>query len=146
MSDEHVSQEELTKERSPSELWDWLIQKVKQICSSYEGMKDFRLQKGLIKQLVEEVGPLAIFGMHKYRDNNQIRLKPVIGNQSYDAVVTDLENNPASHTYIEITQSHEGENDYWRRCALFKKGYVSSYAPVIKTYTKKTKVQVSIPF
>jgi hypothetical protein len=145
MSDERVSQEELTKERTPSELWNWLIQKVKQICSSDEGMKDFRLQKGLVKQFVEEIGPLAIFGMHKYGDNNQIRLKPVIGNQPYDAVVTDLRNNPPSQTYIEITQSHEGENDYWRRCELLKKGYVFSHAPVIKTDTKKTKMQVSIP-
>lgn len=145
MSNEHVSQKELTKKRTPSELWNWLISKVKQICSTDEGMQDFRLQKGLLKQLVEEIGPLAIFGMHKYADNNQILLQPVIGNQPYDAVVTDLRTKPASQTYIEITQSHEGENDYWRRCELLKKGYVFSYAPVIKTGTKKTKMQVSIP-
>ena len=83
--------------------------------------------------------------MHKYADNNQILLQPVIGNQPYDAVVTDLRTKPASQTYIEITQSHEGENDYWRRCELLKKGYVFSYAAVIKASTKKTKMPVSIP-
>lgn len=145
MSNERVSPEEITKQRTPSELWNWLIKKVKQICSTQEGIQDFRLQKGLIKQLVEEIGPLAIFGMHKYADNDQILLQPVIGNQPYDAVVTDLRTKPASQTYIEITQSHEGENDYWRRCELLKKGYVFSYAPVIKTGAKKTKMQVSIP-
>lgn len=145
MSKERISQEELTKKRTPSELWNWLIQKVKQICSTDEGIQDFRLQKGLVKQLVEEIGPLAIFGMHKYGDSNQILLQPAIGDQSFDAVVTDLRTDPASQTYIEITQSHEGENDYWRRCELLKKGCVFSYAPIIKTRTKKTKMQVSIP-
>jgi hypothetical protein len=144
MLNEVISKKELTENRTPSELWNWLIQKVKQICSTGEGRQDFRLQKGLIKQLVEEVGPLAIFGMRKYPDNNQILLQPVIGNQPYDAVVTDLRTKPASQTYIEITQSHEGDNDYWRRCELLKKGYVSSHAPVIKTGTKKNLV-VSIP-
>ena len=145
MSNEGISKEELIKKRTPSELWNWLIEKVAQLGSTNEGMKDLRLQKGLVKQLMEEIGPLAIFGMHKYADNNQILLQPVIGNQAYDAVVTDLRTNPASQTYIEITQSHEGENDYWRRCELLKKGYVFSHAPVIKTDTKKTKMQVSIP-
>jgi len=145
MSNEGISKEELIKKRTPSELWNWLIEKVAQLGSTNEGMKDLRLQKGLVKQLMEEIGPLAIFGMHKYADNNQILLQPVIGNQPYDAVVTDLRTKPASQTYIEITQSHEGENNYWRRCELLKKGYVPSYAPVIKTDTKKTKMQVSIP-
>jgi len=144
MASERVSQEELTKRRTPSELRNWLIQKVDQICSTDEGMQDFRLQKGLVKQLVEEIRPLAIFEMHKYADNNQILLQPVIG-KPYDAVVTDLRTNPDSLAYIEITQSHEGENDYWRRCELLKKGYVFSYAPVIKTSLKKPKMQVSIP-
>ncbi len=144
MSNEPISKEELTKERTPSELWDWLIQKVKQICSTDEGRKDFRLQKGLLKQLVEEIAPLAIFGKHKFGDTDQVLLQPVIGNQNYDALVTDLRTKPASDTYIEITQAHEGEDDYWRRCELLEKGIVFSNAPVIKTGKGKNRT-VSIP-
>lgn len=145
MSKEHISHEEITRQRTPSELWNWLIQKVEQICSTQQGIKDFRLQKGrLLKRLVEEIGPLAIFGMHKYSDNNQILLQPVIGSQPYDAVVTDLRTEPASETYIEITQSHEGENNYWRRCELLEKGYVPSYAPVTKKRVKNGKIRASI--
>jgi len=139
MSNERVSQEELTKKRTPSELWNWLLQKVDQICSTDEGIEDFRLQKGLVKQLVEEVVPLAIFGKHKFGDTDQILMEPVIGNQSYDAVVTDLRTKPASQSYIEITQSHEGENNYWRRRQLLTNGYVFPYAPVIKKGTKKNR-------
>jgi hypothetical protein len=144
MIEERCSKAEIEKERNPSELYDWLNQKVKQICSTKEGLKDFRLQKGLLKQLVEEVAPLAIFGKQKFDDTDQVLLQPVIGNQNYDAVVTDLRTVPASKGYIEITQSHEGEDDYLRRCELLKEGYVFSKAPVIKTGKGKSRT-VSIP-
>ena len=141
---EDISIEELTRKRTPSELWDWLTQKVNEICSTDKGVQDFRLQKEHLKQLVEEIGPLAIFGNHKFGDTNQVLLQPVIGNQPYDAVVTDLRTKPASQSYIEITQSHEGENNYWRRRELLEKGFVPSYAPVIKKGAKKNRT-VLIP-
>jgi len=145
MSNEVISQEELTKERTPSELWDWLLQKVKQICSTDEGIKDFRLQKGLWKQFVEEIAPLAIFGKHKFGDTDQVLFQPVIGNQNYDAIVIDLRTKPASQTFLEITQSHEGVSDYWRRRELLEKGFVFSYAPVIKEGSKKNRMFSILP-
>ncbi len=143
MLNEGISKEELTKKRTPSELWDWLTQKVNEICSTDEGLQDFRLQKGLVKKLVEEIAPLAIFGKHKFGDTDQVLLasSKII---DYDALVTDLRTKPPSQSYLEITQSHEGENNYWRRRELLEKGCVFSYAPVIKTGTKKDQV-VSIP-
>jgi hypothetical protein len=144
MLNEVISKNELTENRTPSELWNWLIAKVNQISSTKDGMRNLRLQRGLVKQLMEEVAPLALFGKRKFGDTAQILVQPVIGNQNYDAVLTDLRTTPASKNYIEITQAHEGENDYWRRCELLKKGYVFSYAPVIKTGTRKNRV-VSIP-
>ena len=77
MSNEYINQKELTKERTPSELWNWLEQKVNQICSTDAGIKDFRLQKGLAKQLVEEIAPLASFGKHKFDDTDQALLRSV---------------------------------------------------------------------
>jgi hypothetical protein len=141
---ERCSQEEIEKERTPSELWDWLNQKVKRICSTEEGLKDLRLQKFHLKQLVEEVAPLAIFSKHKFGDTDQVLLQPVISNTNYDAKVIDKRTEPASETYIEITQAHEGENDYWRRRELLVKGNVPSYAPVIKKGKGKNRT-VSIP-
>ena len=147
MAIEYCSQEEIEKQRTPSELWDWLIQKVNQICSTDEGRRAFRLQNDkekLIKKLVEEVAPLAIFGNRKFGDTDQVLLQPVIGNQNYDAKVIDKRTEPASETYIEITQAHEGQDDYWRRCELLQKGIVFSNAPVIKTGKGKNRL-VSIP-
>jgi hypothetical protein len=145
MSNEHIGIEELTKKRTPSELHSWVERKIKQVGSTEEGEKALRLHEGLVKQLMEEVYPLALFGFRKFGDTDQVLLQPVIGDQSYDAIVTDLRNSPASNNYVEITQSHEGENDYLRNLVLQIQGYVFPHSPVYKTGTKKTGRQVSIP-
>ncbi|MGB5925422.1 MAG: hypothetical protein WBH01_04935 [Dehalococcoidia bacterium] len=93
----------------------------------------------------DEIYPLAMFGQRKFGNTDQILMQPIIGNQSYDAVVTDLTSKPASRSYIEITQSHEGESEYLRRCVLEQRGIVTMHGPVIKTGTKKTGRQVNIP-
>jgi hypothetical protein len=144
MSNEYLNEGELTKKRTPSELRNWLIQKVSQICSTDEGTRAFRMQTGLIKQLVEEISPLAIFGMQKYGDNKQIYLHPVIGNQPYDAIIADSRHNPPIKTYIEITLSHEGEDDYWRRCELLNNNFVFLHSPVIKEGKGKNR-KITIP-
>jgi len=100
---EYCSQLEIEKKRTPSELWDWLIQKVDQICSTDEGLEAFRLQKGLLKKIPEEIAPLAIWGEYKFGNTDSVFLQPVIGNQNYDAKVIDNRIVPVSETYIEIT-------------------------------------------
>jgi hypothetical protein len=145
MSNEIISIEELTKKQTPSDLLSWVKQKMDQIESTDEGERALRLHEGLAKQLMEEVYPLAIFGWHKFGNTQQVLLQPVIGNQSYDALVTDLRNKPTSLSYVEITQSHEGESDYLRRLVLQQRGITFGHSPVIKKGTKKTGLQVSIP-
>lgn len=141
---EEIRIEELTKKRTPSELLRWVECKADQIESTDEGERDLRLHEGLAKQLMEEVYPLAIFGSRKYGNTDQIFLQPIIGNQSYDAIVTDLRDKPASQSYVEITQSHEGESDYLRRRVLQEKGFIFMPGDVTKTGTKKTGLQVSM--
>jgi len=145
MSNKGISIEELTKKRTPSELLGWVKRKMDQIGSTDEGERALRLREGLAKQLMEEVYPLALFGWRKFGNTDQILIHPIIGNQSYDAVVTDLRSKPASQTYVEITQSHEGESDYLRMLNLQQRGFTFSHGPVIKTGTKKTGRLVSTP-
>jgi len=97
-----------------------------------------------LKKLPEEIAPLAIFGKHKFGDTGQVLLQPVVGNQNYDAKVIDKRTEPATETYVEITQTHEGEDNYRCGCELLKKGCVFSNAPVIKKGKGKS-LTVSIP-
>ena len=145
MSNEGISREELTKKRTPSELLSWVKWKREQIASTEEGERTLILHEGLAKQFEEEVYPLAIFGQRKFGNTDQILMQPTIG-KKYDAVVTDLRSKPACRSYVEITQSHEGESEYLRRCVLAKRGIVPMHGPVTKTGTKKTGRQISTPF
>ncbi len=144
MSNKGITIEELTKKRTPSELLKWVERKMDEFGSTDEGERALRLREGLAKQLMEEVYPLAIFGWRKFGDTDQILLQPVIGSQNYDAIITDLRSKPNAQSYLEITQSHEGENDYLRRLALQEQGFVFMPSHVTKTGTKKTGLQVSV--
>jgi hypothetical protein len=144
MSNEDINVEELTKKRTPSELLNWVNCKRKQIASTEQGDRALILRKGLAKQFEEEVYPLALFGSRKYGDTDQVLMQPIIGNQGYDAVVIDLTAEAASESYIEITQSHEGENDYHRRLVLANLGFAYGHSPAIKKGIRTSK-RVSMP-
>lgn len=135
----------MTKKRTPSELLRWVNWKREQIASTDEGERALILHEGPAKQFKEEVYPLALFGQRKFGNTDQILMQPVIG-KGYDAVVIDLSSKPASKTYVEITQSHEGESEYLRHCVLAKRGIVPMHGRVTKTGTKNTGIQISTPF
>jgi hypothetical protein len=143
MSNEGINTEELTKKRTPSELLDWVNWKRERIASTDEGERSLILHKGLAKQFEEEVYPLALFGSRKYGNSDKILMQPTIG-KGYDAVVIDVGGKPASESYIEITQSHEGENDYLRRLVLGHHGFAFGHSRAIKKGIRKNR-RVSIP-
>jgi hypothetical protein len=145
MPNEVINIEELTKKRTPSELLSWVNWKREQIASTEEGERTLILHEGLKKQFAEEVYPLALFGQRKYGDTDEILMQPIIGNQGYDAVITDLRSEPALESYVEITQAHEGENDYLFRFVLSRQGITFGHSRPIKAGTKKTGLRVSIP-
>jgi hypothetical protein len=70
-------------------------------------------------------------------------MQPTIGKR-YDAAIIDLGSKPTSEGYIEITQSHEGENDYLRRLVLGHQGFAFGHSRAIKKGIRKNR-QVSIP-
>ena len=146
MLGEGISKEELTRRRTPSGLLSWASAKRKKIASTERGEKALIRHEGLAKQFEEEVYPLALFGQRRFGNTDQILMQPVIGNQGYDAVITDLSSNPPADSYIEITQAHEGEDDYLRRCVLAERGIVTKHSPVTKTGTRKTGIELSTPF
>ena len=137
MYKEIITKDEIMTGRTPSELISWVESKIK--TADEEAI---RLRLGLAKQLVEEVYPLAIFAFKKYGENDLVRIKPVIGNQNYDAELTDNSHSPALVSYVEVTQAHEGEAEYLRAFHLQKSGYVPGTGTVKKEGTKKTGLRV----
>jgi len=77
MSNDLITAEELTRERTPSQLLTWVESKREQIASTDEGERALILHEGLAKQFEEEVCPLAIFGQHKFGNTHEVLLQPV---------------------------------------------------------------------
>jgi hypothetical protein len=100
------------------------------------------MRKGLCKQLVEEVYPLSIFACLRFNVSQNITLQPIIGNQKYDALITDHLYNPPQTSKLEITQAHEGESEYLRRLILQEQGWAPVSGQIEKSGTKNTGIKL----
>jgi hypothetical protein len=129
-----VTEEELSKERSSSELIKWIQNKFAEIAEIEGGKDAVRMRKGRCKELVEEVYPLSIFASKKYGEVDDVYFKPVIGSQNYDAIVRSKDENYK----LEITLAHEGELEFLRRFMLKERGYAPASGQIKKTGTKNT--------
>lgn len=64
-------------------------------------------KKGIYKEFFDEIIPLSIFALKVYP--NTYKVKPILGNQGYDAIVTDTHGKFIE--YIELTFPHDGQRN-----------------------------------
>ena len=143
MNNVFVTQTELTTERTPGELNDWVARKFQEIAQREGGKKAVRMRKGLCKQLVEEVYPLSIFASFRFKISQHVTLQPIIGNQKYDALIIDRSCNPPLMSKLEITQAHVGESEYLRRLMLQEQQWAPASGQIEKTGTKNTGIKLT---
>lgn len=136
MKKDFVTKEELMVGRTPQELVEWVDRKFQEIPQQEGGRQAILMKEGLLKQFAEEVYPLSIFAKFKFDDRNDVTLQPVIGDQNYDVLITDCSFSPPNVSKLEITQAHEGEQDYLKRVMLLEKGGTPISQPIMKTGTK----------
>jgi len=137
-----LSQTELESPKTAAELHPWVMSKFDEFAATEEGKQAIRLTQGLAKILVEESFPLGLFANHYFDASPKVVLVQVIGSQPYDAWITDERENPSSLQYVEVTQAHEGENDYLRMVALQQNGHVSVLGSVRKEGSKRRGLKV----
>ena len=140
----YVTEEELRRERTPFELLSWVEDKLASF--NDDGVRALRLRIGLMKPLVEEVYPMAVYACKKYGNTDLVKIRPAIGSQNYDAIVTDNSRSPASVSYLEVTQAHEGEERHLRNVYLNEHGFVPGHGPIKKAGTKKRGMSISADF
>lgn len=144
VSEHFVTHEELEKARTPEELSLWLDGKLRTIAQTEEGENAVRFRQGLCKQLIEEVYALNILGQHKYAHRDDIILKSVIGNQKFDALITDYSKKPPISKKLEITEARSGEREYLQMIYLQKHGHAPCFGTIEKQGTKNTGISVTI--
>lgn len=143
MNNVFVVEDELTAERTPAELADWVTLKFREIAQRKGGKEAVRMRKGLCKQLVEEVYPLSIFASLRFGTPQNITLQPIIGNQQYDALITDRSSDPPRTSKLEITQAHQGEPEYLRRLMLQEQCWAPASGQIEKSGTKNTGIKLT---
>ena len=114
-----ITKEELEKRRTPSQLQEFVANVRKRVEADSEQLRLGRRKKGLYKEFVDEIVPLADFAPHIYPDD--VFLQPVIGNQGYDAIVFD--NSGAEIDRIEIAKPYDGKKVSKDNDLLEDRGY-----------------------
>lgn len=134
----------LEKDRSAAEFLSWVEGMVQTLGETPEGTKATRLRCGLAKVLLDEALPLGIFVNYHYAASSNVRIRLVLGNQNFDAVVCDQRLNPPSFSFVEITQAHAGEEEHLRMSYFMEHGHVNMLGDVKKSGTKATGRHVEV--
>ncbi len=125
-----VSSYDIMKDRTPTELKCW-IDEVFSEAKDEEQITAIRLRStDNIKVLLEEVIPISHFS-NRYFDKD-VKIKPIIGNQSFDAEVLGSNN----VKYIEVTRAIDGYDEKLRNEHLDIHGSVSAVGSISINGTK----------
>ncbi len=137
--------DEFQESRSPQELRRYVIE-LKEMIESDTEERHLGLQKrGLHKEFLDELVPLSCFAVLAYPDSCKVR--PVLGNQGYDAIIFDENGNEIDRA--EITAPHDGKAAADDANLVVNRGYgaVSAgepghdfeelFGPVLETCRKK---------
>lgn len=144
MEDFGLSPVELQTPRSAEEFYSWVNERIEKIGASAEGKRAVRFRRNLCKPLVEELLPLGLLCKCFFQFDPRVTITPVLGNQNFDATVQDQRSPPSKFSKIEITQAHEGENDFLRMLYLEREGHTNLLGRVEKSGTKQTGISVSV--
>lgn len=117
----YISAEVMEEARLASDLLPWARSAIEEVAQKDGGMQALRHLQGGCKELIEELYPLAIWGAWLTLPD-QVVVKPKIGSQNYDAIVTDKRGDLETF-YIEVTQAHKGESEHLRRLHLEREGW-----------------------
>lgn len=136
-----LTKTDLERPRTQEKLRAWVDELHRKFGQTQEGKRTVRLNRGdLVKIFKEEIWPFAIFADAFYKGRADILFKPVIGNQSYDALILEASSHEVLH-HLQITQAFDGYQNYLRRLHLVEHGG----APVTGTVLQKDKATGRVP-
>lgn len=102
-----ITKSDIEKPRTPRGLRKFVCcrrEKIRAITSERHAAMQ---KKGIYKEFFDEIIPLSIFALKVYP--NTYKVKPILGNQGYDAIVTDTHGKFIE--YIELTFPHDGQRN-----------------------------------
>lgn len=130
-----LTKSDFERPRTQVELRKWVDDLHRRFGQTKESKRAARLKQGnLVKEFIEEIWPLALFADAFCKGRPDILFKPVVGNQSYDALLIDASTQRVLH-HLQVTQSFDGYQNHLRMLHLEEHGR----APATGTGLKKDK-------
>jgi hypothetical protein len=108
---------EARRERTPAELLSWVDQTHRDLASSEEDRKWLRLEDGLVKLLLEEVRPLALFGIWLAQKHPQLTVQPTVSKEQERDGTLRSPDWPISRQ-VEVTVAKDGYHENLRMMHL----------------------------
>lgn len=134
----------LEEEHSAAEYLAWVQSIIDRVKAGPDGLQQIRFRVGLAKELMNEALPIGRLAAAHFGSSRHVALRLKIGNQGYDAEVSDRRSPTSEVQFIEVTLASEGEGDYLRMKVLHETGEVSGLGSVSKSGTKRTGLTVNV--
>jgi hypothetical protein len=113
---------EYTKERSAKELFEFVMQKEKELrewSGSSKAETYSELDKGLPKKFMFELTPFAYYANTYYGNKPEIRFKPCCGSEQYDGIIFD----DNKEIFVEIITAIDGRKRGLQMELLINQGW-----------------------
>ncbi len=122
-----LTKEILEREHSAANYLPWVESLIAGVKEEEGGIEAIRLRKGLSKELILEALPIGYFASNHFRSSHKVLIRLRIGNQHFDATVTDQREKTSSIEYLEVTSTmvagaSDGYEDYLFRFHLHHQG------------------------
>ena len=137
-----ISTEEIQRDRMPAAFVEWFDGFLEKTRVDRSNREQILLRQGIAKPVYEEVFPLYRLLNHKQAEWANRTFRNVLGNQSYDVVVTGPGDNRSS--FMEITVADVDQAESVRMEEFARVGRVPALAPVEWSGTRRGGRQVHI--
>ena len=99
---------DMEEARGPAEFVAWVERKLHEL-NATAGSKAFaRSGAPLVNKFYDEIFPLARFSAHEYAGRNDVLIRPNLGNDNFDALVTLGNGSEQRSVFLELTYAKDG--------------------------------------
>ena len=137
-----LTQQELEVHRTAANMLPW----VRQAASRFNTKTlkaEAREGKHFARVLLDEALPIALFANRYYAASPQVTISHIIGNQNYDAIVTDSRPSPEPIQYIEATTTLMSYADSLRFELMNSQGHAPAYGSVSAVGPKHNRIAIT---
>ena len=110
-----IAKLEIEEPRTSDRLFEWVREVYGRFGATEEGRSAFRLREGpYLKEFQEEAWPLASYAKLFHAGRADLLFRPVLGNQSHDALIIRSESHEVL-SHVELTTALDGGAGYQER-------------------------------